>query len=45
MLYDSNAARLCIGCLLQNPKLLNNDKYNLTKEDFELAAALINIDI
>lgn len=35
MFYDNNAVRLCLGCLFLKPRLINNDKYNLTKEDFE----------
>lgn len=35
MLYDAQSARMLIGCLLNNPQILNNDKYNLSKEDFE----------
>lgn len=35
MPYDSNAARLCLGAMLIKPSLGLNEKYKLTKGDFE----------
>lgn len=33
--YDSQAARLCLGCMLIKPSLALSDKLPLTKQDFE----------
>ena len=35
MIYSASNARLCLGCLLLKPNLLQSDKYILTKDDFE----------
>ena len=34
MLYNTNDAMFCLGCLCNNPSLLLNDKYRLDKSDF-----------
>lgn len=34
MLYDHNASTFVLGCLMNNPALLLNEKYTLTKDDF-----------
>lgn len=36
MPYDSNSARLLLGCGIIKPSLFLNDKYPLSKDDFEL---------
>lgn len=33
-IYDSNSARLLLGALLINPQFVNEDKYQLTADDF-----------
>lgn len=35
MLYDSNSARLALGCMMIRPSLCLSDKYPLDKSDFE----------
>lgn len=35
MLYDSNSARLALGCMMIQPSLCLSDKYSLDKSDFE----------
>jgi len=35
MLYDSNSARLALGCMMIQPSLCLSDKYPLDKSDFE----------
>ena len=35
MIYNADASRKLLGCIFQNPQILNVEKYNLTKADFE----------
>lgn len=35
MIYNVDASRKLLGCIFQNPQILNVEKYNLTKADFE----------